>query len=63
MNWGGVGNEGVVKKKLSYRTRPSIYWSVYISTFTCGHNLRVTTERTRSRTQVAEMHILCEEPV
>ena len=48
----------VVKKELSQKAKLSIYWSIYVPTLTYGHELCVVTERTRSRTKVAEMGFL-----
>ena len=45
----------VVKKELSQKAKLSIYQSIYVPTLTDGHELWVVTERTRSRTQAAEM--------
>ena len=49
----------VVKRKLSRKAKLSIYWSIYILTFTYGHELWVMTERIRSRIQAAVMSFLC----
>ncbi|KAK3532990.1 hypothetical protein QTP70_006197 [Hemibagrus guttatus] len=48
----------VVKKELSRKAKLSIYQSIYIHTFTYGHELWVMTKRVRSRIQVAEMSFL-----
>ncbi len=48
----------VVKKELSRKAKLSIYRSIYVPTLTYGHELWVMTERTRSRTQAAEMSFL-----
>ncbi|KAK7929267.1 hypothetical protein WMY93_005662 [Mugilogobius chulae] len=48
----------VVKKELSRKAKLSIYRSIYVPTLTYGHELWVTTERTRSRIQAVEMSFL-----
>ncbi|KAK3507223.1 hypothetical protein QTP70_011005 [Hemibagrus guttatus] len=48
----------VVKKELSRKAKLSIYQSIYVPTFTYGHELWVTTERVRSWIQEAEMIFL-----
>ncbi|TWW62225.1 hypothetical protein D4764_04G0008720 [Takifugu flavidus] len=48
----------VVKRELSQKAKLSIYRSIFVPTLTCGHELWVMTERTRSRVQVAEMSFL-----
>ncbi|KAK3511556.1 hypothetical protein QTP70_009656 [Hemibagrus guttatus] len=48
----------VVKKKLSWKAKLSIYQSIYVPTLTYGHELCVMTERVRSRIQAAEMSFL-----
>ena len=48
----------VVKRELSFRTKLSIYRSVYLPVLTYGHELWVVTERMRSRVQAAEMRYL-----
>lgn len=35
-----------------------IYWSIYFSTLTCGHNVSIKTERTRSLIKMAEISFL-----
>ncbi|KAF7642406.1 hypothetical protein LDENG_00258420 [Lucifuga dentata] len=49
----------VVKRELSQKARLSIYQSIYVPILTYGHELWVTTKRTRSRIQAAEMRFLC----
>ncbi|KAK3515996.1 hypothetical protein QTP70_000711 [Hemibagrus guttatus] len=48
----------VVKKELSRKTKLSIYQSIYVPTFTYGHELWVMTERVRSQIEAAEMSFL-----
>ncbi|KAK3544336.1 hypothetical protein QTP86_009109 [Hemibagrus guttatus] len=48
----------VVKKELSRKAKLSIYQSIYVPTLTYGHELRVMTERVRSRIQAAKMGFL-----
>ena len=48
----------VVKKELSRKAKLSIYRSIYVPTLTCGHEIWVMTERTRSRIQAVEMSFL-----
>ena len=48
----------VVKRELSRKVRLSIYLSSYVPILTYGHELRVMTERIRSRMQVAEVSFL-----
>ncbi|KAK0144934.1 hypothetical protein N1851_016177 [Merluccius polli] len=43
----------VVKRELSRKAKLSIYQSIYVPALTCGHELWVMTERTRSRVQAA----------
>ena len=47
-----------VKKELRLPAQLSIYWPIYVPTLTCGHELWVVTERTRSRMQAAKMSFL-----
>jgi len=49
----------VVKRKLSWKAKLSIYCSIYVPTLTYGHELWVVTERMRSRIQAAKMSFLC----
>ena len=49
----------VVKRGLSQKAKLSIYWSIYIPTFTYGHELWAVTERIRPQIQAAEMSFLC----
>ncbi|GAA6111505.1 uncharacterized protein LOC111191400, partial [Tachysurus ichikawai] len=53
-----IYRSAVVKRKLSCKTKLSIYQSIYVPTLTYGHELWVMTERTRSRIQAAEMSFL-----
>ncbi|TWW76641.1 hypothetical protein D4764_12G0000310 [Takifugu flavidus] len=48
----------VVKKELSRKAKFSIYRSIYVPVLTYGRQRWVMTERTRSRTQAAEMSFL-----
>lgn len=43
---------------LGIKAKFSIYWPVYVPTLTCGHELWVVTERTRSWIQAAEISFL-----
>jgi len=52
----------VVKRKMSWKTKLSIYRSIYIPTLTYGHELWVVTRRMRLRIQAAEMSFLCRVP-
>ena len=48
----------VVRRELSRKVKLLIYRSIYVPTFTYGHEIWVMTERKRSRIQVAEMDFL-----
>ncbi|KAK3573226.1 hypothetical protein QTP86_015140, partial [Hemibagrus guttatus] len=48
----------VVKEELSRKAKLSIYQSIYVPTFTYGHELWVMNERVRSRIQAAKMSFL-----
>lgn len=48
----------VLQRRLSVKSKLSIYWSIHVAALTCGHELRVMTEIMRSRVQVAEMDLL-----
>ena len=39
----------VVKKELNWKAKLSIYWSIFVATLICGHEIWIVTERTRSR--------------
>lgn len=41
----------VVRTELSIKEKLSIYWSIYVPTFTYGYDLWVMTERMRSKIQ------------
>ncbi|KAK0152442.1 putative uncharacterized transposon-derived protein F52C9.6 [Merluccius polli] len=47
-----------VKRELSQKAKLSIYQSIFVPALTCGHELWVVTERTRSRVQAAKMNFL-----
>ena len=49
----------VVKRELSQKARPSVYWLIFVLTLTYGHELWVVTKRMRLRIQVVEMSFLC----
>jgi len=48
----------LVRKELSHKMKLSIYWCIFVQTFTYGHELWVVTERTRSQIQVADIGFL-----
>ena len=48
----------VVKRELSQKAKLSIYWSIFVPTLTCSHEIWIVTERMRSQIQAAEMGFL-----
>ena len=48
----------VAKRELSRKAKLLIYWSIFVPTFTNGHERWFMSERTRSRVQAAEMGFL-----
>ena len=51
-------NGVVVKRELSWKIKPSIYWSIFVPTLTYGHEIWVVTKRTRLQIQAAEIGFL-----
>jgi len=48
----------VVKRELSQKAKPPIYFSIFVPTFTYGHEIWVVTKRTRLRIKAAEIRFL-----
>ena len=48
----------VVKRELSQKAKPPIYFSIFVPTFTYGHEIWVVTKRTRLRIKAAETRFL-----
>lgn len=47
-----------MKEELSQKKKLSIYWSVFIPILTCGHEVWITSERTRSQIQAFKISFL-----
>lgn len=49
----------IIVMKQSHQAKLLIYWFVFISTFSCGHEVWIITEKIKSWIRVVEMSFLC----